>query len=140
MIRTARTEAEINQAVRDGLFPLVKLLSPSPQIKTKFAVFQNTDTGEISVSHDLRVRHGGEPVIGFSFYYPYSFPSPFAAYLIPNDLEIDEVVFIEDLIEDVVGMRSSQGDAYRLDSCIAKWDGENFILQYDQSDAIEILG
>jgi hypothetical protein len=69
--------------------------------------------------------------IDWTYYYPYHFESPFAAYLIPKDLRIDETVFLEDLIEDVIGGSWNQGDKRRLSSCKAVWDGKEFILQYD---------
>ena len=46
VIRTARTEDEINQAARAGYFPLVKKVSPSPEIRSKFAVYQNAETAK----------------------------------------------------------------------------------------------
>lgn len=140
VIRTARTEDEINQAARSGYFPLVKKVTPSEKIRSKFAVYQNPDSGEISVVGDYRAGGNGDEVIGFTFYYPHSFPSPFAAYLIPSDLEIGEVVILEDLIEDLVGSSWNQGDTYRLKSCKAEWDGKDFIIHHDDSMDFEVVG
>ena len=134
VIRTAREEASINEAARQGLFPLMKPVEPSPKIRSKYAVIQNKTTGEIEVSGDYRWqgKQGIEKVvIDFRYYYPYSFPSPFAAYLIPPDLQVGERVFLEDLIEDVVGGRWNQGDAYRLEACVAVWNGADFDLEFE---------
>ena len=139
VIKTARDEASINDAARRGFFPLVKPVQPSPEIRSKYAVIQNKVTGEIAVGGDFRWPHrearreDGEFVIGFTFYYPHSFPSPFAAYLIPRDLQDGERVYLEDLIEDVVGERWNQGDAFRLMSCTAVWNGKDFDLEYDRN-------
>lgn len=140
IIKTARTEEIINQAARNGYFPLVKKVSPSPKICSKFAVFQNPESGEISVSGDYRSRKGWDAVIGYTFYYPHNFPSPFAAYLIPSDIQIGEVVILQDLIEDIVGTRWNQGDVYRLNSCEAEWNGKDFIILHDESMISEFMG
>jgi len=54
VIKTARNEKEINNAVKKGFFPLLKKVEPSEEIRSKYAVLQNTDTGEIKVSGDFR--------------------------------------------------------------------------------------
>ena len=136
VIRTARDKDSINRAARSGLRPLVKKVEPSDKIRSKFAVVQFKETGEIEVIGDYR-RSGyldadeTETVIGWTFYYPHSFKSPFAAYLIPKDIKIGERVFIEDLIEDYIGASWNQGDTYRLESCEAVWNGSDFEIQYD---------
>ena len=140
VICTARTEDEINQAARAGYFPLVKKVSPSPEIRSKFAVYQNAETGEISVVSDYRACVDGDEVIGFTSYYPHNFPSPFAAYLIPPDLQIGEVVILIDLIEDLVGSSWNQGDVYRLKSCEAEWNGNDFVIHHDESKVFDFLG
>jgi hypothetical protein len=132
-IKTARDKQSINAAAREGFFPLVKPVVPSPEIRSKYAVVQSKTTGEIDVIGDYRARgdvENGEFVIHFTYYYPHSFPSPFAAYLIPPDLEVGERVYLEDLIEDVVGSIWNQGDSFRLNSCIAVWDGKDFKLEH----------
>lgn len=131
VIRTARTEEEINAAARSGFFPLVKKVDPSPKIRSKFAVFQNEETGEVTVVGDYRASRNENVVIDFTFYYPHSWPSPFAAYLIPPDLKPGEVVILEDLIEDLVGCSWNQGDVYRMKSSEAEWDGKDFLIHHD---------
>lgn len=124
--------------------PLVKPVTPSSEIRNKFCVMQNRVTGEIAVSGDYRSAWSSDSwstVIDFTYYYPYSFPSPFAAYLVPRDLAVGEHVFLEDLIEDVVGRRWNQGDTYRLQACVAIWNGSDFELCYDtDTDAQYVLG
>lgn len=141
-IKTARDEESINEAARAGFFPLVKPVIPSQVIRNKYAVIQNRTTGEIEVSGDYRhMPHtdDSEVVIGFTDYYPYSFPSPFAAYLIPSDLAVGERVYLEDLIEDVVGGSWNQGDTYRLESCVAVWDGKDFTLEWEPGTDTQIM-
>jgi hypothetical protein len=146
VIKTARDKASINEAARNGYRPLVKKVEPSDEIRTKFAVVQNKETGEIEVLGDLRreINEHDEyetTVIGWTYYYPYNFESPFAAYLIPKDIQVGERVFIEDLIEDYIGASWNQGDTYRLESCEAIWNGKDLEIQYDpDGNCTEFLG
>jgi len=141
VIRTARDAASINEAARAGFRPLVKTVEPSDDIRTKFAVLQDRTTGEIEVICDYRDLHDPERyerVIDWTYYYPDTFPSPFAAYLVPPDIEVGEEVLLDDLIEDHVGMRWNQGDNYRLGSCRAIWTGTDFELILDPTDDVII--
>ena len=137
VIKTARDKDKINLAAKSGYRPIIKKVEPSDKIRTKYSVVQNKKTGEIEIFGDYRMRsfsnnnNDFEIVIDWTFYYPYSFESPFAAYLIPKDIEIGERVFIEDLIEDFVGVSWNQGDTYRLDSSEAIWNGIDLEIQYD---------
>ena len=133
VIKTARDEDAINQGARDGYIPLLKKVEPSDEIRSKYAVLQNPVTGEIKTIGDFRAMGRSHDaaysmVIGFTFYYPYHFPSPFAAYLVPKDIKPGERVILEDLIEDVVKGRWNQGNASRLKSCAAVWNGRDFEL------------
>ena len=140
VIHTARTQEAINEAARAGFFPLMKKVEPSPKIQTKYAVSQDPETGEISVASDFRSARGMELAIQFTYYYPYTFPRPYAAYLIPADLQVGEKVMLEDLIEDIVGQRWNQGDVVRLASCEAEWDGKDFIIEHDESEFYDMIG
>lgn len=144
LIKTAKTEFAINQAAKAGFFPLVKPVLPSPEISSKFCLLQNRHTGEIKVIGDLRGAGGGEDwttVIDWTDYYPHVFPEPFAAYLIPSDIQVGERVFVEELIEDYIGASWNQGDNYRLKSCMAIWDGSDLRIQYDPAKNVrKIVG
>jgi hypothetical protein len=133
VIKTARDEHSINAAAKNGFYPLIKEVKPSDKIRSKYSVAQHKLTGEIKILGDYRWNdlEEYEVVIGWTFYYPYNFKSPFAAYLIPRDIKIGETVFIEDLIEDFIGESWNQGDTYRLESCEAIWNGEDLKIQYD---------
>lgn len=134
IIKTARTKEAINKSAKEGYWPLVKPVIPSPDIKRKFAVLQNSETGEIEVIYDYRAtKPDMDKVVDFTFYYPHHFESPYAAYLIPADLKVGEAVWIEDLIEDVVSGSWNQGDVYRLTNCDAVWDGVKFEIRDTKS-------
>lgn len=145
VIRTARGKDAINAGAKEGFRPLVKRVQPSPEIKSKLAVYQNRQSGEISYSDDYRV---GAPmwssdewdlVIPMFWYYPYAFEEPVAAYLLPPDLEPGQAVVLEDLIEDLKGEAWNQGDCSRLKATIAVWTGEEFEF-HDDEDVPMMLG
>jgi hypothetical protein len=137
VIKTGRDKDSINKAAKSGLNPLIKKVEPSDEIRSKFSVVQNKKTGEIEIVGDYRRGFHSDDrgefvtVIDWSFYYPHNFKSPFAAYLIPKDIVVGERVYVEDLIEDYIGASWNQGDAYRLDSCEAIWNGTDLEIQYN---------
>ncbi len=153
IIKTARSRESINKAAEKGYWPLVKPVMPLPDIKSKFAIKQDDKTGKISVVNDFRgvdrnlkipgkesIPVKSDIVIDWTYYYPYQFESPYAAYLLPTDLKVGETVILDDLIEDVVGGRWNQGDTFRLKSCTAVWDGKEFVLQHDPSKEVSVVG
>jgi len=162
VIKTARDIESMNKACLEGFFPLVKPVEPLEMIKSKFSVRQNQNTGEVEMITDFRstLRSNRtvyllddldedsnseqpkyETVIDWTYYYPYQFNLPFAAYLIPKNLKKGQIVFVEDLIEDYIGLAWNQGDTYRLESCEAIWTGTDLEIQYDPKKNIsEIIG
>ena len=161
VIKTARDIESINNACREGYYPLIKPVKPLEMIKTKFSVIQNKKTGEVEMIKDYRSglrnrvayfiddldddsnleNSDFKTVIDWTYYYPYQFNLPFAAYLIPKDLKKGKRVFIEDLIEDYIGHAWNQGDTYRLESCEAIWNGNDLEIQYDPRENIsEFIG
>jgi hypothetical protein len=146
-IKTARDKDSINKAANHGFKPLLKKVEPSSKIRTKYSVIQNKKSGEIEIIGDFRARFRSDEndefitVIDWTYYYPHHFNSPFAAYLIPDDIVVGERVFIEDLIEDYVGASWNQGDTYRLESCEAIWNGTELEIQYDpKSNRSDFIG
>lgn len=137
VIKTGRDSKSINSAVNKGFTPLVKQVIQSKKIKSNYCVLQHTITKKIKVIGDFRFDDSDHPdsmykaVIPWTTYYPYKFESPYAAYLLPHDLKIGERVFLEDLIEDIVGAEWNQGSKYRLESCEAIWNGRDFEIQFD---------
>jgi hypothetical protein len=143
IIRTARTEKAINKAAREGFRPLVKPVTPGEQIHYMVAVFQHKQTGEIQLSGDCRNRPDAdqEMVMPYRTYYPYHFPSPYAAYLIPADLAAGDRIWLEDVIEDIVAVWGNQGYQPRLKHAEATWTGKDFTIHFDPAtDAPEYIG
>lgn len=149
VIKTARDKESINEAALNGYRPLVKKVVPSNEIRSKYAVLQHKKTGAIEVIGDVRSEiymdfslkrtTDYELVIDWTFHYPYKFKSPYAAYLIPGDIVVGERVFVEDLIEDYVGVKWNQGNVYRLKGCEAIWNGTDLEIQYDPDTARQMI-
>ena len=143
VIKTARSIEEMNDAVSEGYRPLIRQVKPSKKIHNMIAVYQHNETGEVMVIGDCRAMpsEGYTMVLDFFNYYQYSFPEPFAAYLIPNDLENGETVWLDDLIEDVVAVFGNQGWNPRLESCEAIWLNKDFKILFDpKKDAPVLIG
>jgi hypothetical protein len=143
IVKTARTEDAINEGAREGYRPLVKPVRPSQKIHNQIAVYQHRHTGEVKVSGDSRVAPGGEYVcvVPNRNYYPYQFPAPFAAYLLPADLIEGERVWLEDIIEDIVAVYGNQGWCPRLEACEAIWSMGDLLIQFDpEKDAPKMIG
>ena len=143
VIHTARTEKAINKAAREGFRPLVKPVIPGEQIQALVAVFQHKQTGEIYLSGDMRnyPDNQHEMVVPFRTYYPYKFPSSYAAYLIPADLVTGDRIWLDDLIEDIVAVWGNQGYQPRLKHAEATWTGKDFTIHFDpEADALVCIG
>lgn len=146
VIKTARNERDINAAVAKGFRPLIKLVIPSPEIKSKFAILQDKRTGKIEVINDFRAPSYNKPktldiAIDFTFYYPYQFENPYAAYLIPGNIKESEHVWIEDLIEDIICSSWNQGDKYRLRSSEGTWAAGDLKINFDLTGvSFDIVG
>ena len=134
VIKTARTEEEINEGITQGYTPLVKDVIPSDDIRVMYSLERNLETGEFTLLENLEesCTHAEETekVLDKVYYYPYQFPMPFAAYLIPDDIEKGEKVILEDVIEDIIGKKDKM-NTYRLESAEAIWNGEDFKINHD---------
>jgi hypothetical protein len=130
-ITTARSIRAMNAAVRMGFFPLVKPVIPDPEITNCARVHQDPDTGFVELQGDLRRKPRSKAVTDFIPYYPYRFIHPYAAYLLPRDLMIGEIVWLEDIIQDIVAWRGPQFFVGRLGACAAVWNGVDFDVQFN---------
>jgi hypothetical protein len=141
VIHTARDIKAINLAADRGFFPLMRELKPSSMLNETYCVFRNRKTNRVEIAeaeegyrqyveHYSYTQDEWDKVISYATYYPYKFPSPFAAYLIPPDISIGERVVIEDLIEDYFG-GTFWSKGVRLETLEAIWDGSDLLIQYD---------
>ena len=144
VIRTSRTEKDINEGARKGYRPLLRKIEKSEMIRRKFAIIQHKKTGEIKrlgdFRSDFREQEDYEKVIDWTWYYPENFPEPFAAYMIPANLESGQRVWIDDLIEDFVGSYWNQGDTSRRKHAEAIWTGEDLEFKIEPDDFTTMIG
>jgi hypothetical protein len=142
VIQTARSKEAINHAAKEGFRPLVKPVIPSKDIHSMVMVYQDEVTGEIETCGDLRGRpQGKKEVIPPTFYYPYHFECPYAAYLLPPELAVGTKVWLDDVIEDIVAVYGNQGYHPRLKWSEATWNGADFDIHFDpEKDAPRLIG
>jgi hypothetical protein len=143
VIITARTVEEMNLGSKIGYFPLITEVGDLSMFTTRCMFNQDLKTGKITYpTGDLRLLGYGEDkeqktkTYRFSMPCKYEYEIPFAAYLIPKDLEIGEHVFLDDIIEDHIGSEWNQGDKYRLDFGDAIWTGEKFEIIENEPSVI----
>jgi hypothetical protein len=145
VIKTARSKKSINEAAKNGFRLIIKKVEASSLIRSKYSVVQHKKTREIEVINDFqdRLDFDANPdyktIIDWTFYYPYNFESPYAAYLIPPDVKKGQRVMVEDVIEDIVEYISAEGIGHRLQSCEAIWNGKDLILQLEKDDYRDVV-
>jgi len=128
MIKTARSEEQMNLAAQDGFMVLVLEVKDNPEICSKIGVFQDKESQRVEFTGDYRCEVEAEE-IGFFWYDPDRPVFPVAAYIVPKDIEVGEQVYIPDLIENIIASKWNQGDAYRRRSATAIWNGEGFDIE-----------
>lgn len=145
IIRTARTLEEINLAASLGFRPLVKKVERTGKIGTPMQVVQHKQTRQVELRTDIRsYAYGKKGEYDIIFEHNYDpaehFPFPFAAYLIPPDIQANEHVYLEDLIEEHIDYYH-QGAA-RLKGCEAVWLSfkEGFEIHYFEADIQHYMG
>jgi hypothetical protein len=145
IIETARNKDSINEAAKNGFRLIIKKVEASSLIRSKYSVVQHKKTREIEVIKEFqdRLDFDANPdyktIIDWTFYYPYNFESPYAAYLIPPDVKKGQRVMVEDVIEDIVEYISAEGIGHRLQKCEAIWNGKDLILQLEKDDYRDVV-
>jgi hypothetical protein len=147
IICTARTMDAINEAVALGSQIVLKACDPSPPFETTVSIFRHKKLGTYRYDLDPREAyrnpesyHQWEHILALD-YYPPQFKNAFAAYLVPSDIAYGERVWLDDLIEDLLGAQSGQGlGRYRLRQAYARWNGEDFDIEYSEDDVDLVIG
>lgn len=151
VIKTLRTLPAINEAIASGLRVLLKPVKSNPDVEVYLRLREDAD-GLVEKWVDLRDMFGGKnkpsstrrvlpierDILEEFRYNPYTSPEPFAAYVIPDDLQPDQTVFIPDLIECVVGKYLNHGGSVRQKFIFATWNGEDFELP--DFKPVELIG
>lgn len=118
----------------------MKAVIPNPKIGNTTTVYQHRESGEIVAFGDLRFtpEDGYERVLPYIHYYTYHFPRPYAAYLVPPDLEEGEQVWLDDIIEDIIAVYGNQGNCLRLEAGEAVWIKGDFKILFDPEKDAEV--
>jgi hypothetical protein len=144
-IVTLRGRRKIDKASEEGAHLLFREVEPFTTVKGKFCVVRNKKTGLKTKIHDFRDNRADssnyEIVTDWTYVYQeYHFPNE-AAYVIPKDIKVGEIVFIEDLIENLTGYMHNQGGTKRLKGCKAIWNNNDLQLLHDPNvDCIRAVG
>ena len=133
VIKTIRGARAIKAAKEMGLKLIELRAEVSDQFKVKYKKMKDKLTGKIVTLGDFREDHyfrksRYKTLVDWTSKNPSKFFSPFAAYIIPKDLESGERVLINDVITNHVSGRWNQGDVYRLSKSEATWTGEDFYI------------
>jgi hypothetical protein len=143
LIRTARSLAGINRAARMGYWPDLRFVEYKTRIlKTKMALGQHKETGQVEILGDYRGGFG-DPFVEvhpFTFYYPYYQRIPIAAYLIPRDLPDLARIVAVDPIEDHVGSTWNQGSSYRATHVPGFVQDRRVMLELDKVRRVDMIG
>lgn len=145
VIRTARSLDVMEDGYRSGCRLVVKPAGPVSEIGPKYKVFQHNRTGEIWWSQDLRGQYPDTgdrddwELVADWFHHQPDLPFPLAAYLVPRGLNRGRHVYLEDVIQNVPVPYWNQGDAHRLLSSEAVWNGYDFELETFEAEP-EIIG
>jgi hypothetical protein len=136
VIQTARSIAAMKEGFRRGFRVVIGRAGPESEIGSKCKLFQHEQTGEVWSSGDFRSNQPDEGdarnwrLVADWFYYRPDWPFPYAAYLVPKDLQRGQRVYLEDLIEDVPYEVWNQGDSERVVSLTAMWNGDEFEVEH----------
>lgn len=144
-IKTIRGHTNIEKAISNGSKLIYREVELFSAVKGKYCILKNKKSGKESKIYDFRDNriYSKEYEIVKNWtnqYHIYDFPDE-AAYVIPNEIQEGEIVFIDDLIENFLGYQHNQGLNDRLNSCAAVWKNNDLqILYKPKNDLIRVVG
>ena len=129
IVLTARGFDQVNLAIRKGYDVAVVCPVLNPEFITYVRVVMNPETGELEPGPTGFSAFGLEEMYYTVRTVP--LPSIINAYLVHPTLAFNETVWLDDLIEEYVGIRSHKG-VTRLKSHVATWNGKSFDIPFDR--------
>ena len=144
-IKTIRGQKNIDKAIANGINLIIKNVEPFSTVEGKFCIVKNKKSGKTFKIYDFRDERGYsddfEIVQDWTYKYKkHQFPHG-AAYVIPEDIKDGEIVFVEDLIENLLSYHYNQGGSDRLKSCNALWKNNDLIILYNPDvDCVKVIG
>ena len=145
VIKTIRGARAIKAAKEMGLKLIELRAEVSDQFKVKYKKMKDKLTGKIVTLGDFREDHyfrksRYKTLVDWTSKNPSKFFSPFAAYIVPKDLESGERVLINDVITNHVSGSWNQGDVYRLSKSEATGNGRGFVIDVSSYAIGDIIG
>lgn len=129
-IATVRDLDQANSLISSGVKLLFKHVDRNRNFN-KYALLQDKrgHTIEINLERfiDSYIRDGYEIIIPWSPMDVDKNRSGWGAYVVPADIEVGELVYIPDLLENLSGQLSK-----RREGGLAYWDGEEFQIQPEE--------
>jgi hypothetical protein len=125
----------MSEGAQAGLIPIVVPRRQHPSLYITSHYYQHSQSKEVRLFNNTEVDEGFFPLFDLR-HYPYTYQSRVAAYMIPKDIRVGEVVLLEDLIEDFIG--SVRHFAKRLASAPAIWDGTRMVVLYSREHDVKV--
>ena len=145
IIKTIRGKKALQTSKEQNIKIIIRNVEPFQTVSGKYCIVKNKITGRTRKLHDFRDSRGRndnyEVITDWTYEYQNHEYPDFAAYVIPDDIQEGEVVFIKDLIENLIGYTHNQGGNRRLDSCKAQWVNNDLKILYNPDrDVIRVVG
>ncbi len=144
-IKTIRGKKALQKAKELNIKIIVRNVEPFQTVSGKYCIVKNKITKQTYKLHDFRDSRRRscfyKVITDWTYEYKNHVYPDVAAYVIPDDIQEEEIVFIEDLIENLIGFTYNQGGNSRLASCKAQWVKNDLKILYNQDrDVLKIVG
>ena len=150
-IETTYAVARLNKAKEEGLNFILVPTNRNPELELRSLLLRNRDTGEfVSVpSRSFHAQRSGlleypedewelvHEVLGYGRARDQS--QNWGAYILPNDMEVGEEVYIPDLIQDIVAT-SFWGTVWPAGDAIATSDGQKLKIKEEEYNRFMMIG
>ena len=152
-IQTVYGKADISRGFAMGYWPDVRIIRADPKLNSRITVGQDSLTGEVDYSHDLRHSFRGKDdnekeknrpnfkeLYPFISYYPFHKSEPIGAYLVPKGLKNGTRIFIDDPIENILGERWNQGGGGKASNIPGYIENNLVVLEVDKVKVQQWIG
>jgi hypothetical protein len=132
-IATVRNLEQANSLISCGIQLLFKHVDRIPGLHKEYCLLQDKQGHTVVLCFerfiDSYLREGYEVIVPWSPMDIESNQSGWGAYVLPLNLEVGELVFIPDLLENISGQSS-----FRKRNALAIWNGEDFEIQPEEEE------
>lgn len=150
-IETTYAVGRLNKAKKEGSNFILVPTNRNPELELRSLLLKNRDTGEFTAvpSRAFHVQRTGlveypedewelvHEVSGYGRTRDQS--QNWGAYILPNDLEVGEEVYIPDLIQDIVATKF-YSTVWPAGDAIATWDGKKLNIREDEYESFMMIG